>query len=81
MTTSAELQARRVAAVPRGIGNATQIYAERAQNSEIWDVEDGGATSTSPAASPCSTPGHRHPKVIAAVEGAARRLHATPASR
>ena len=28
MATSAELQARRVAAVPRGVGNVTQIYAK-----------------------------------------------------
>ena len=40
MATSAELQARRVAAVPRGVGNVTQIFAKKAKNAEIWS-EDG----------------------------------------
>ena len=32
MTSNADLQARREAAVPRGVANATQIYAARAAN-------------------------------------------------
>ena len=37
--SNTDLMARRAAAVPRGIGNAHAIFAERALNSEIWDVE------------------------------------------
>ena len=40
MPTSAELHERRMAAVPRGVGHATSIYAKRAKNAEIWS-EDG----------------------------------------
>src|SRR3954462_11273005 len=37
MTPTAELLARRNAAVPRGVGHATPVYAARADNAEIWD--------------------------------------------
>jgi len=36
MANSADLHERRVAAVPRGVSNATAIYAKRAKNAEIW---------------------------------------------
>ena len=39
MSTNAELLARRNAAVVRGIGHATPLFADRAENSEVWDVE------------------------------------------
>ncbi len=39
MTTNAALLARRNAAVPRALGHATNAYAQRALNSEVWDVE------------------------------------------
>ncbi|HEY1152646.1 MAG TPA: 4-aminobutyrate--2-oxoglutarate transaminase, partial [Pseudolabrys sp.] len=37
--TNADLFARRQAAVPKGVGNATAVIAARAENAEIWDVE------------------------------------------
>jgi hypothetical protein len=37
MSKNADLHKRRVAAVPRGVGNSLAVYAERAQNSELWD--------------------------------------------
>jgi 4-aminobutyrate aminotransferase len=40
MASSAELDGRRLAAVPRGVAHATGIYAKRAKNAEIWS-EDG----------------------------------------
>ena len=67
MTTSAELQARRVAAVPRGVGNVTQIFAKRALNSEIWS-EDGKRYIDFGAGIAVVNTGHQHPKVVAAVE-------------
>ena len=39
MTTNAELHQRRVAAVPRGVANSLPVYADRASNAELWDVE------------------------------------------
>ena len=39
MSTNADLHARRLAAVPRGVATATQIFAARAENAELWDVE------------------------------------------
>ena len=33
----ASLTDRRNAAIARGVGMVTQIYAERAENAEIWD--------------------------------------------
>ena len=37
--TNQTLAQRRFDAVPRGVGQSTQIYTARAQNAEIWDVE------------------------------------------
>ena len=67
MTTSAELQARRVAAVPRGIGNVTQIFAKRALNSEIWS-EDGKRYIDFGAGIAVVNTGHQHPRLIKAME-------------
>ena len=67
MATSAELHARRIAAVPRGIGHATQIYAKRAKNAEIWS-EDGKRYIDFGAGIAVVNTGHQHPKVVAAVQ-------------
>ena len=39
MTSNSELHERRHKAVPRGVSNSLAVYAERAANAEIWDVE------------------------------------------
>ncbi|MGQ0457711.1 MAG: 4-aminobutyrate--2-oxoglutarate transaminase [Hyphomicrobium sp.] len=67
MTTSADLQARRVAAVPRGVGNVTQIFAKRALNSEIWS-EDGKRYIDFGAGIAVVNTGHQHPKLVAAIK-------------
>ncbi|MFP5484528.1 MAG: 4-aminobutyrate--2-oxoglutarate transaminase, partial [Gammaproteobacteria bacterium] len=36
---NAALFARREAAIPRGVGHSHQIFIERGENAEIWDVE------------------------------------------
>ena len=36
---NAALMARRQAAVARGVGHAHEIFADRAVNAEVWDVE------------------------------------------
>jgi 4-aminobutyrate aminotransferase len=67
MATSAELQTRRTAAIPRGIGHVTQIYAKRALNSEIWS-EDGKRYIDFGAGIAVVNTGHQHPRLLAAVE-------------
>src|SRR5262245_36931079 len=64
--TNAELQARRNAAVARGIGHTTPISAARALNSEVWDVEGKRYVDFAGGIAVVNT-GHCHPKVLAAV--------------
>lgn len=65
--TNADLMARRTAAIPRGIGNAHAIFAERALNSEIWDVEGKRYIDFCAGIAVVNT-GHCHPKVVGAVK-------------
>ncbi|WP_320197686.1 4-aminobutyrate--2-oxoglutarate transaminase [Agrobacterium sp. rho-13.3] len=62
-----EIAERRSAAISRGVGVTTQIYAEKAQNAEIWDVEGRRFIDFAAGIAVVNT-GHRHPKVIAAVK-------------
>lgn len=67
MATNSELFERRRAAVPSGISHATTVFAARAENAEIWDVEGrryidfGGGIGV-------LNSGHRHPDVVAAIK-------------
>ncbi len=67
MPTSAELHERRLAAVPRGVSQATAIYAKRAKNAEIWS-EDGKRYIDFGAGIAVVNTGHQHPRIMAAVE-------------
>jgi 4-aminobutyrate aminotransferase/(S)-3-amino-2-methylpropionate transaminase len=71
--TNAELLERRERAVPRGVGTAFPVFAARAQNAEIWDVE-GRRYIDFAAGIAVLAVGHRHPAVIAAVEGQMARF-------
>lgn len=77
-TTSATtaLIARRNAAVPRGIGNAHPVYAARAENGEIWDVEGRRYIDFCAGIAVLNT-GHRHPAVMRAVAAQAERFSHT----
>jgi 4-aminobutyrate aminotransferase/(S)-3-amino-2-methylpropionate transaminase len=66
MPDNAELQARRLAATPRGVSTSTQVYIDRAENAEIWDVEGRRFIDFAGGIAVLNT-GHRHPKVMAAV--------------
>lgn len=66
MSANASLQSRRVAAVPRGVGNAFPIYADRAEDAEVWDVEGNRYVDFAGGIAVLNT-GHRHPKVVKAV--------------
>tara|TARA_R110000868_G_scaffold242393_5_gene497909 strand:+ start:2380 stop:3669 length:1290 start_codon:yes stop_codon:yes gene_type:complete len=67
MTSNKDLLARRERAVPRGVSSATAIFAARAENAELWDVEGKRFVDFAGGIAVLNT-GHRHPKVIAAVE-------------
>ena len=66
MSQNAQLMQRREAAVPRGVAHATPVYAARAENAEIWDVEGKRYIDFAGGIAVLNT-GHRHPKVMAAV--------------
>ena len=61
-----EVAQRRVEAVARGVGMQTQIYADRARNAEIWDIEGNRYIDFAAGIAVVNT-GHCHPKVMAAV--------------
>jgi len=63
---NAELQRRKDAATPRGVGVMCDFYAERAENAELWDIEGNRYIDFAAGIAVLNT-GHRHPKVIAAV--------------
>jgi len=58
---------RRLAAVTRGVGVATPVCAARAENAEIWDTAGRRYIDFAGGIGVLNT-GHRHPKVIAAVQ-------------
>ena len=67
MSKNAELQQRRVDAVARGVGNATQLFAVRAENAEIWDADGKRYIDFAGGIGVMNT-GHRHPKVMARIQ-------------
>lgn len=67
MTKNADLLARRNQAVARGVANMHNIYAERAENAEVWDVDGRRYIDFAGGIGVLNT-GHRHPKVMAAVQ-------------
>ncbi|MDR1977416.1 MAG: 4-aminobutyrate--2-oxoglutarate transaminase [Synergistaceae bacterium] len=66
MGKNQELEARRLAATPKGQGVGWPIYAQRAKNAEIWDVEGNRYIDFYGGIGVLNT-GHLHPKVRAAV--------------
>ena len=73
MTSNADLLARRTAAVPRGVATAFPVFADRAENAELWDVEGKRYVDFAGGIAVLNT-GHRHPKVMAAVEAQMARF-------
>ena len=66
MTTNPELYARRNAAVARGVGHVTPIFAAHAENAEVWDVEGKRYVDFAGGIGVLNT-GHRNPRVMNAV--------------
>lgn len=67
MSKNAELQKRRVDAVARGVGNATQLFAVKAMNAEIWDADGKRYIDFAGGIGVMNT-GHRHPTVMARIQ-------------
>lgn len=65
--TNASLIARREAAVARGVASAAPIFAHKAENAELWDVEGNRYIDFAGGIAVLNT-GHRHPAVIAAAK-------------
>lgn len=65
-TTNKDLLARRNNAVPRGVSTSTPVFADRAENAELWDVEGRRYVDFAGGIAVLNV-GHRHPKVMAAV--------------
>jgi len=67
VTTNKELLAIRESETPRGLGTQTTVFADKASNAEIWDVEGKRYIDLAAGIAVTNT-GHNHPKIIAAVE-------------
>jgi 4-aminobutyrate aminotransferase len=67
VTKNADLQSRKDAITPRGVGVMCNFYAERAENAELWDVEGRRFIDFAAGIAVCNT-GHRHPKIVAAIK-------------
>lgn len=70
--SNASLSARHANAVPRGVSCATALYADRAENAEIWDA-DGKRFIDFAGGIAVLNVGHRHPRIMAAMAGQAER--------
>jgi 4-aminobutyrate aminotransferase/(S)-3-amino-2-methylpropionate transaminase len=70
---NAALMARRRAALPSGLGQAHEIFVDRAEGAEVWDVEGKRYVDFAGGIAVLNT-GHRHPKLVAAVQAQLERL-------
>jgi 4-aminobutyrate aminotransferase/(S)-3-amino-2-methylpropionate transaminase len=74
--TNAALMARRRHALPTGLGQTYEVFAERAEGAEIWDVEGRRYIDFAGGIAVLNT-GHRHPKIVAAVKAQLDQYHHT----
>src|SRR5579863_8424985 len=64
--SNSDLHRRRQAAVPRGVANSLGVYADRASNAELWDVEGRRYIDFASGIAVVNT-GHVHARVKAAI--------------
>jgi 5-aminovalerate/4-aminobutyrate aminotransferase len=74
--TNESLMQRRTAAVPRGVGQIHPIFADKAKNATVTDVEGREFIDFAGGIAVLNT-GHLHPKVIAAVQEQLTKLSHT----
>ncbi len=65
--TNQILMARRRAALPAGLGQSHEIFVDRAENAEVWDVEGRRYIDFAGGIAVLNT-GHRHPALVQAVQ-------------
>ncbi len=68
-----QLLARKAAATPRGVGVMGTFFADHAENAELWDIEGRRYIDFAGGIAVLNT-GHRHPKIIAAVQAQLQRF-------
>ncbi|ELP6559792.1 4-aminobutyrate--2-oxoglutarate transaminase [Salmonella enterica subsp. enterica serovar Kiambu] len=73
MNTNNALMQRRHNAVPRGVGQIHPIFAERAENCRVWDVEGREYLDFAGGIAVLNT-GHLHPGIVSAVEAQLKKL-------
>ncbi|HMZ00184.1 MAG TPA: 4-aminobutyrate--2-oxoglutarate transaminase [Burkholderiaceae bacterium] len=71
--TNAALMARRRAALPKGLGQALEIFVDRADNAEVWDVEGRRYIDFAGGIAVLNT-GHRNATVMASVQAQLNRV-------
>jgi 4-aminobutyrate aminotransferase/(S)-3-amino-2-methylpropionate transaminase len=76
MTSNKELLAIRENETPMGVGTQTTVFADKARDAEIWDVEGNRYIDMGMGIAVCNT-GHNHPEVIAAVQRQLERFSHT----
>jgi len=64
---NADLQARKEAATPRGVAVLCDFFADKAENALLWDVEGNRYIDFASGIAVLNT-GHRHPRLVAAIE-------------
>lgn len=68
-----QLMARKAAATPRGVGVMGTFFADKAKNSELWDVEGKRYIDFAGGIAVMNT-GHRHPQVVKAIQDQLERF-------
>jgi len=68
-----QLMARKAAATPRGVGVMAGFFADHAENALLWDVEGRRFIDFAGGIAVMNT-GHRHPKVVQAIEAQLQRF-------
>lgn len=76
MNTNNALMQRRHNAVPRGVGQIHPIFAERAENCRVWDVEGREYLDFAGGIAVLNA-GHLHPGIVSAVEAQLKKLSHT----
>ena len=73
MSKNQDLELRRRRATPRGVGVLCDFHADRAENTTLWDVEGRAFTDFAAGIAVLNT-GHRHPRVVRAIEAQLQRF-------
>jgi 4-aminobutyrate aminotransferase/(S)-3-amino-2-methylpropionate transaminase len=76
VTTNKELLEIRENETPRGVGIQTSVFADKARNAEIWDVEGNRYIDLGTGIAVVGT-GHNHPRIVEAVKQQLERFSHT----